>query len=914
MQALAKPLEPKSNLYNYGFGLFNKSLQTPLPLVKLDISVDVYDSTAKVTFSQTYRNNTDALLETEYFFPIPPNARFDTFQAVYENKTIDGVIREKETAQKEYQQHLKNGNTVAYAEILQDAPDVMQINIGNIHPSSDIQITFSYTQKLEIVRSRFYRFVFYAAMTPRYHSSRGRQQQQQKSQALTLSQYPIIEASKEAYAWNIRVNIYCSSPITFLDCQSHKIVSSVDTNPCKRKLSLDSGLDYESVFNRNFDLLFSYETINAPNARLAKNDKGFCAMIDFLPRYDDEPLEDAIKAAKTDQEKSAPIKDINMMTATGEFLFLLDRSGSMSGDRIEMAKEALIFALKSLPPKSYFNVISFGSKFYPLAPQSFANDEKNVSDAISQIKRFSADMGGTEIYSVIEAVLSSPRLKNYPRTLFLLTDGDVTNPDQIIKLVHANNHRARIFALGIGTGCSTYLVNNCAQAGKGKSAFVYDSKDISNNVISLMESALTPLCDDFKLEFSKNQAVAMIVPDPQSVSHILRNEKVNFYVFIDNEAAAQSDKEFIVTLKYYDSAFAGYRESTIKLDLDNYETGLDVFKLAVGEAADVLEKKSLQTSLVDNLDICCAAKEGIDQEIVKMSIEYQVLTRRTAFVCVVRENAKDEVGNLNKEKVLVPQIRTHNANHRYEEGNLDDLSQLFVAPCLKPAEVVLDPAQIRLLEQEIMKAACSLPDDEDDLIAYSDDDDVMYTPKRNDSICFGSFVPVQESKGSHLDSRNQALQSQDFIKYMEEKDKSIKKAMDIFDERPELSVQKKVKGEPQLSDKNLISESTITNISEQYLLEIIQKQKIVGCWDYDLHYLEILGLTQTELLTKVPQEIKNAGGNFEQIAMTLVILVWIEKHFQSKKPAWSLIHKKGVDWLNSLGLNYAELAKEINFV
>ena len=47
----------------------------------------------------------------------------------------------------------------------------------------------------------------------------------------------------------------------------------------------------------------------------------------------------------------------------GEFLFVIDRSGSMSGRRIQMACEAAQLFLKSLPQNSKFNIVSFGSGY-----------------------------------------------------------------------------------------------------------------------------------------------------------------------------------------------------------------------------------------------------------------------------------------------------------------------------------------------------------------------------------------------------------------------------------------------------------------------------------------------------------------------------------------------------------------------
>lgn len=67
-------------------------------------------------------------------------------------------------------------------------------------------------------------------------------------------------------------------------------------------------------------------------------------MLSFIPKFCSLDLDDAYKASVKGTAFEADIE-----TAKGEYVFLLDRSGSMGGKRIEKAKEALILFIKSLP-------------------------------------------------------------------------------------------------------------------------------------------------------------------------------------------------------------------------------------------------------------------------------------------------------------------------------------------------------------------------------------------------------------------------------------------------------------------------------------------------------------------------------------------------------------------------------------
>jgi uncharacterized protein YegL len=73
---------------------------------------------------------------------------------------------------------------------------------------------------------------------------------------------------------------------------------------------------------------------------------------------------------------------VELDTAANEFIFILDRSGSMEGVRIKQAKMALLIFLKSLPPGSYFNIVSFGSSFKQLFETSQPYEDNIVRNAI----------------------------------------------------------------------------------------------------------------------------------------------------------------------------------------------------------------------------------------------------------------------------------------------------------------------------------------------------------------------------------------------------------------------------------------------------------------------------------------------------------------------------------------------------
>jgi len=299
------------------------------------------------------------------------------------------------------------------------------------------------------------------------------------------------------YIWNLDINLEMSSPINRLVSRSHSFYSEFSPDRAQAKVQVIEPL------KSDFLLLFRSESINQASAISTINKYGeqaisLSVMPDLRPpkiRANTLPSlaigkvdmdGKKIYDQKVDNEESDNGDYLELEPKVYEYIFLIDRSGSMDGDPMVLAVQALKLFLHSLPEGSKFNVVSFGSSYEKLFEKSLPYNEENFRKAIDEVSKFGASLGGTEIYSPLQDLLKQEADPLLPRHIYLLTDGAVYNTEEVVNLIRLNRESCFVHTFGIGSGASSELVKNCAIAGHGHYSFILRLDEIEQKVIEAL--------------------------------------------------------------------------------------------------------------------------------------------------------------------------------------------------------------------------------------------------------------------------------------------------------------------------------------------------------------------------------------------------------------------------------------------
>jgi Ca-activated chloride channel family protein len=183
-----------------------------------------------------------------------------------------------------------------------------------------------------------------------------------------------------------------------------------------------------------------------------------------------------------------------------EMVFVIDCSGSMSGEPLRQAKAAIVHALKGLRPEDTFQIIRFSNQASALGAAPLAATRDNVRRAIRHVDSLNGS-GGTMMVEGLKAALDFPSDGERPRYVTFLTDGYIGNERDILRALHGHLGGARVFSFGVGSAPNRYLMNRMAKIGRGAVAYLALHDD-ARSVMDAYQSRIShPALGDVRVDW-----------------------------------------------------------------------------------------------------------------------------------------------------------------------------------------------------------------------------------------------------------------------------------------------------------------------------------------------------------------------------------------------------------------------------
>ncbi|UVW30666.1 VIT and VWA domain-containing protein [Massilia sp. H6] len=371
----------------------------------------------ELAIEQCYVNASEVSVEAVYTFPIPWDAVLLGVEFVLGERVLEGVVAAKAEAERRYEGALEAGDSALMVERAADG--IHTVNVGNLLPGEQGIVRFRYARLLSFAQGHV-RLVVPTVIGPRYGDAR--------SAGLQPHQEPLTDLLAE-HPFSLRIRLYGDIAGAELSSPSHGM--SVQSAEESVVISLHDG----ARLDRDFVLLAD-GLAGRSVSTFGRDGDGYVALASFCPVHDDSSAETPLNVK-----------------------ILIDCSGSMNGDRIAAARQAVHEVLSRLEPEDSFSFSCFGSEVRHFSGSLLATTPRAVKRASEWSAATQADMGGTEIK---RALLSTFALgQPYDADILLITDGDVWEADALI--ASAEQAGQRVFAVGIGSAPASSLLHSLAR-------------------------------------------------------------------------------------------------------------------------------------------------------------------------------------------------------------------------------------------------------------------------------------------------------------------------------------------------------------------------------------------------------------------------------------------------------------------
>ncbi|GAM20152.1 hypothetical protein SAMD00019534_033270 [Acytostelium subglobosum LB1] len=423
-------------------------------------------------------------------------------------------------------------------------------------------------------------------------------------------------SAEESQGISIKLELEMQSNIVEICSPSHPSGIEAKWKESTGKVVYTDTRSIDVVNQSDMIVLVKLEDPHVPCGFIEQDSEGSRAlMIVFYPKLNEkeapkksfaEAIADASKPVVTPRNKQEM-----------ELIFLVDCSESMVGYNIKHAKSSLYLFAGSLEQGTYFNIISFGSKFHKLFPQSVQYSEKHLEEAKKYIHTLKAESGETNLLAPLQDIYKTPATTR-PRKIFLLTDGRVTDIGQIVDLVRENANTTSVFPIGMGEFVSRQLVDLVANAGCGVAELALENDPIEKKVMRQIKRALQPAYTNIRIDWgsmpSQKQA-------PRDLRTLFDGDRLTVFNILGKDEAING------TVKLLANGPNGPVSFPVLIKSDHVKQGDMIHCLA---AYTMIQ--DLQDKLEDTTDK--KESERLEKLVIDLGIKYGLATNYTSFLSV----------------------------------------------------------------------------------------------------------------------------------------------------------------------------------------------------------------------------------------------------------------------------------------
>ncbi len=541
---------------------------------ELGVNARITDQVARVQVSQSFVNTGSRQIEAQFIFPLPYDGAVDQLTFLIDGKEYEAKLLEKEEARRIYEGYIRHNKDPALLEWM--GTGMFRTSIFPVPPGAERKVTLRYNQLLR-KNHRLTDFLF----------------------PLSTAKYTCEPVEKVSF----HVSIESSGQIKNVYSPTH----TVNIKRPDEKHAVVTWEDRNAVPTSDFRLFYD-----------ASQEKLGASVITYRPDDDEDGY--FLLLASPDikaQDEERPKKTV---------IFVCDRSGSMSGKKIEQAKESLKFVLNNLREGDLFNIVAFDSAVESFRPELQKYDDETRKAALGFIEGVYAG-GSTNIDEALKTAFSMIEDDTRPNYVIFLTDGKPTTGEtgesEIVKNARQRNKvDSRLISFGVGYDVNSRLLDRLTRENHGISEYVRPDEDIEAHVARLYSRISSPVMTGVKLTIEFDEA------DAEEGKIVNRMYPAEVYDLFEGE-------QLVVVGRYKKPGDAKVViRGKVGKDEQKYDFPAKFTKKSNDQSYAFVEKLWAVRrigEIIDELDLKGKNQELVD-ELVQLSTKHGILTPYTSFL------------------------------------------------------------------------------------------------------------------------------------------------------------------------------------------------------------------------------------------------------------------------------------------